>query len=108
MKITVVNTDYNLDKPLSICSAKNLGNYHVLIEFNDGVEKFVDFSKFLSKSQHQSIKKYLDETLFDTFKIIDGHLNWNDYDMIFPIADLYEGKIQFTEHRFLLKNGLIG
>jgi len=93
MKITVINTDTDLDKTLTIISAKNLGNYNILIEFNDGVEKFVDFSDFLSKSQHQSIKKYLDETLFITFKIIDGNLNWNDYDMIFPIADLYEGKI---------------
>ncbi|QBN19844.1 MULTISPECIES: DUF2442 domain-containing protein [Flavobacterium] len=93
MKITVSNTDYNLDKPLSIIKAKNLGNYHILIEFNNGVEKFVDFADFLSKSQHQSIKKYLNETLFGTFKIIDGNLNWNDYDMIFPIADLYDGKI---------------
>ena len=47
MKITVSNTDFNLDKPLTIVSAKNLGNYHILIEFNDGVEKFVDFSNFL-------------------------------------------------------------
>jgi hypothetical protein len=93
MKITVINTHYNLDKPLTISNAKNLGNYHILIAFNDGVEKFVDFSDFISKSQHPSIKKYLDETLFGTFKIIDGNLNWNDYDMIFPIADLYEGKI---------------
>lgn len=93
MKITVINTDKYLDKPLTIISAKNLGNYLILIEFNDGVEKFVDFSAFLSKSQHQSIKKYLNEALFGSFKIIDGNLNWNDFDMIFPIADLYDGKI---------------
>jgi len=93
MKITVSNTDFNLDKPLTIVSAKNLGNYHILIEFNDGVEKFVDFSNFLSKAQHQSIKKYLDEALFGSFTIIDGNLNWNDYDLIFPIADLYDGTI---------------
>lgn len=93
MKITVKTTDTNSHKPLTIIIAKNLGNYHILVEFNDGVEKFVDFSSFLSKSQHQSIKKYLNETLFSTFKIIDGNLNWNDYDMIFPIADLYDGNI---------------
>ncbi len=93
MKITVKTIDTNLDKPISIISAKNLGNYTILVEFKDGVEKFVDFSDFLSKSHHQSIKKYLDETLFDTFKIIDGNLNWNDYDLIFPIAALYDGKI---------------
>ena len=93
MKIIVINTDNYIDKPVTIISAKNLGKYHILIEFNDGVEKFVDFSGFLSNSQHQSIKKYLDEALFGSFKIIDGNLNWNDYDMIFPIADLYDGTI---------------
>jgi hypothetical protein len=36
---------------------------------------------------------YKDEKLFNSYKIIDGNLNWNDYDMIFPISDLYEGKI---------------
>lgn len=93
MKITVINSDNYLEKPLTIINAKNLGNYTILIEFNDGVEKFVDFSEFLLKSQHQSIRKYLDETLFNSFQIVDGNLNWNDYDMIFPLADLYEGKI---------------
>jgi hypothetical protein len=93
MKFTVINTENHLDKQLSILNAKNIGNYHILIEFNDGVEKFVDFSTFLSSSKHQSIRKYLDETLFNSFQIVDGNLNWNDYDMIFPIADLYQGKI---------------
>ncbi len=93
MKFTVINSDNYLDKPLTIINAKNLGNYTILIEFNDGVEKFVDFSEFLLKSQHQPIRKYLDETLFNSFQIVDGNLNWNDYDMIFPLADLYEGKI---------------
>jgi Protein of unknown function (DUF2442) len=93
MKFKVISADNYIDKPLIILNAKNLGNYHILIEFNDGVEKFVDFSRFLSKSQHQSIRKYLDEKLFNSFQIIDGNLNWNDYDMIFPLSDLYEGKI---------------
>ena len=44
-------------------------------------------------SLHPSIRKYLDEARFKLFDIIDGNLNWNDYDMIFPVEDLYEGKI---------------
>lgn len=93
MKITIINSDNYLEKPLTIINAKNLGNYTIIIEFNDGVEKFVDFSEFLLKSQHQSIRKYFDEALFNSFQIVDGNLNWNDYDMIFSLADLYEGKI---------------
>ena len=70
MKITVINTNNYLDKPLKIVNAKNLGNYHIQFEFNDGVEKFVDFSTFLAKSQHQSIKKYLALYLNSTIKSI--------------------------------------
>lgn len=93
MKFTVIYTENHLNKPFTIINAKNLGKYHIKIEFSDGKEKFVGFSTFLLKSQHQSIKKYLDHSLFNSFKIIDGNLNWNDYDMIFPLADLYEGTI---------------
>ena len=50
-------------------------------------------TNFLSKSFHPSISKYLDENLFRNFEIKDGNLNWNDYDLIFPVYDLYEGNI---------------
>lgn len=43
LKITVVNTANYLDKPLTMIKVKSIGNYHILIEFYDGVEKFVDF-----------------------------------------------------------------
>lgn len=78
---------------LKIDSAKYLKDYKIWIKFSDGVEKLVDFKPFLSKSLHPSIKKYLDEKIFSNFSLIDGNLNWNDYDMIFPISDLYDGKI---------------
>jgi hypothetical protein len=68
-------------------------NYIIRIRFNNGVEKLVNFKPFLLNSGHPSIRKYLDEKLFREFKIIDGNLNWNDFDLIFPIEDLLEGKI---------------
>ena len=94
MKIIV---DYKDSKTgineLKIDSAKYLKDYKIWIIFSDGVEKLVDFKPFLSKSLHPSIKKYLDKNIFSNFSLIDGNLNWNDYDMIFPISDLYDGKI---------------
>ena len=39
------------------------------------------------------IKKYLNPDEFKKFTIEYGDLTWNDYDLCFPIADLYEGKI---------------
>lgn len=79
---------------MKIHSAKYLSDYAIRIKFNDGNEKLVDFKPFLSKSLHPSIKKYLEESNFSNFSIIDGNLNWNDYDLIFPISDLYNGKIE--------------
>jgi hypothetical protein len=87
--------DYNevLVDSIEINSAIYIGDYAIRIFFNDGVCKLVDFKSFLEKSTHPSIKKYLDESKFKEFLIVDGNLNWNDYDLIFPIADLYQGFI---------------
>jgi hypothetical protein len=78
---------------LKIDSAKYLSDYVIRIRFSDGKEKLVDFKPFLSKSLHPSIKKYLDENKFSNFSLTDGNLNWNDYDLIFPLSDLYNGQI---------------
>jgi hypothetical protein len=78
---------------LKIDSAKYLSDYAIRIKFSDGNERVVDFKPFLSKTLHPSIKKYLDEKKFSNFLLTDGNLNWNDYDLIFPISDLYSGQI---------------
>ena len=78
---------------LKIDSARYLADYVVRILFNNGTERLVDFKPFLSNTSHPSIKKYLDEKKFSNFNLIDGNLNWNDYDLIFPIWDLYNGRI---------------
>ncbi len=78
---------------IEIKSAKYIGDFAIRIYFNDGVNRLVDFKPFLESSLHPSIRKYLDESLFVKFDIIDGNLNWNDYDLIFPVHDLYEGEI---------------
>jgi hypothetical protein len=79
---------------LKIDSAKYVSDYIIHIKFTDGKVRYVDFKPFLSKSLHQSIRKYLDVNLFSNFLLTDGNLNWNDYDLIFPIADLYNEKIE--------------
>jgi hypothetical protein len=63
------------------------------IAFDDGVERVVDFEPFLSKSLHPDIRKYLDKRRLKKFGVDRGHLDWNDYDLIFPITDLYSGHI---------------
>jgi hypothetical protein len=92
VKITEEYIRYNLDS-VEIKSSRYIGDFAIRIYFSDGVGKLVDFKPFLESSLHPSIRKYLDETRFKEFQIIDGNLNWNDYDMIFPIEDLYQGRV---------------
>jgi hypothetical protein len=92
MKITTEFTQPNYDL-IEIISAIYLGDYALRIYFNDSSNKVVDFKYFLENSMHPSIRKYLDEKMFKEFEIVDGNLNWQDYDLIFPIEDLYQGKI---------------
>ncbi len=70
-----------------------IGDFIIRVFFNNGDEKAVDFKPFLKKSMHIITKKYLDENKFKNFKIVNGNLNWNDYELIFPIYDLYKNQI---------------
>lgn len=92
MKITKEYIDYGFDI-IEITSARYIGDYAIRIFFSNGLNRLVDFKPFLEASLHPSIRKYLDEKKLMDYQIIDGNLNWNDYDLIFPIEDLLEGKI---------------
>ncbi len=93
MKITVDYTENVSTNELSILEAKYIGDYVIRICFNTNEDKVVDFKPFLEHSVHPSIRKYLDEALFTEYKIENGNLNWNDYELIFPISDLYENRL---------------
>jgi hypothetical protein len=92
MKISEEYIDYKV-KVKKVKSASYIGDFAIRIIFSDGYSKLVDFKPFLESSLHPSIRKYLDEAKFKDFKIVDGNLNWNDYDLIFPVDDLYRGII---------------
>ena len=77
---------------LEIESAKYLGDYKIELKFNDGKVNVVDFENFILNSGHPEIRKYSDKTLFKNFNLTYGELEWQDYDLAFPIADLYEKK----------------
>lgn len=78
---------------LSITNAEYLGNYNIRIKFSDGEIRAVDFGDFLKKARNPMTKKYLDESLFKKYSILYGDLVWNDYELCFPIYDLYQGKL---------------
>ena len=95
MKILIDYQESDLStKEIKIIEAKYLSDFIIEVEFSDGLCKSIDFKPFLSKSLHPSITKYLDEDRFSNFKLIDGNLNWNNYDLIFPVWDLYHNKLE--------------
>ena len=78
---------------IDIVDAKIIGDHCLEISFSDGMMQKVDFGPFLAHSLHPEIRKYLDPRHFSGFTIESGDLIWGDYDLCFPIADLYDGKI---------------
>jgi len=74
-------------------AARHVSGHKLGIRFSDGHVSTVDFEPFLESSAHPSIRAYLDLKRFKSFTLEDGMLHWNDFDLVFPMADLYEGQI---------------
>ena len=81
-------------KVVAIESASYVAPYRLRLRFDDGKENLVDFEPFLSASAHPSIRAYLDKTRFKQFTVEDGFLHWDDFSLVFPMAELYEGVIR--------------
>ncbi len=75
---------------LEIESAEYIDGYKLELTFNDGKISIVDFKNFILSSGHPEIKKYQDKNLFKNFNLTYGELEWSDYDLAFPVSDLYE------------------
>jgi prepilin-type N-terminal cleavage/methylation domain-containing protein len=85
-----------MNEYISIKKATYLGEYVIALKFDDDKETIVDFEHFIKSAQHPDIQKYQDPDLFKSFTIKHGDLEWNNYELAFPIYDLYRGTI---EHR---------
>ena len=92
MKIYEEYVPYKTRTP-SIKEASYLGNFIVNIQFSNGETKAIDFKGFLAHSTNPGIEKFRSEAYFKGFEVVDGNLNWYDYEMIFPLKDLYQGEI---------------
>jgi hypothetical protein len=73
--------------------AEHAGDFRIQLSFNDGTQRIVDFGPFLRQSNNPLIQAYLDPAAFARFTVKDGDLIWDDYDLCFPIADLYDGRV---------------
>ena len=77
----------------AIKEAKYKGAYKIELLFSDGFKREIDFKSFLENANNPMTTKYLDKKLFQSFSIEYGDVVWNNYEMCFPIWDLYEGNI---------------
>ncbi len=78
---------------ISIVSARYGNDFKIELSFSDGIKKTVDFFPFLSAARNPMTRKYFDVKNFKSFRVEHGDLIWGDYEMCFPIWDLYEGNI---------------
>ena len=78
---------------LEVTKAEYVSAYKIQVTFNDGKIQVVDFGPFLKKARNPDTTDYRDLKKFKTFRILEGDLVWGDYQMIFPITDLYRGEI---------------
>jgi len=96
MKFEERHINYDSSQNLQIKSAHYIGDYAIRLSFNDGTKKLVDFKPFLEQSSHPDVRKYFNEKEFTSFKIVDGNLDWNDFDLCFPLGDLYQNNLLHT------------
>jgi hypothetical protein len=80
-------------KVINIVRAEPTGEYRLRLCFDDGTEQVVDFQPFLSHSSNPEIRAWLAPERFSTFRIEYGELVWGDYELCFPIIDLYRNCI---------------
>jgi uncharacterized protein DUF2442 len=78
---------------IDVLRAEHAGAHRLRLAFDDGTERIVDFGPFLRNSSHPAIRAFLEPEKFASFRVEHGDLLWGDYELCFPIADLYESHI---------------
>lgn len=91
--IAVAKKQRRMPKVVRIQAVEYTPLYKLRLRFDDGHESLVDFGPFLSQARHPAVQAYYDRKRFRQFTLEDGFLHWNDFDLVFPMADLYAGKI---------------
>ena len=80
---------------LFVIDARYAGDVSLSISFSDGVSRVVDFHSFLTNHPHPQHNRFINPDKFKSFRIEQGNIVWGkDWDMVFPIKDLYRGVIE--------------
>ena len=82
---------------INIVSASQTGEYRISLVFDDNKVQEVDFKPFLLHSHHPEIRAYLAPERFSAFRVEHGDLVWGDFELCFPVIDLYRNTIEHKE-----------
>jgi hypothetical protein len=66
---------------MKVSSVKYLNGYKLLILFEDGISKTVDFEQFLMNSLQPMTNQFMEIELFKQVRIQMGNLTWLDNEM---------------------------
>ena len=79
---------------LRIVSAEYMGGLSLRLTFSDGFVRILDFTEYMLSHPHTQHDPYLNPNRFREYYIDGGNLVWGeDWDMIFPVEDLYNGNL---------------
>ncbi|MDO9162970.1 MAG: DUF2442 domain-containing protein [Methylococcaceae bacterium] len=82
---------------INIISATLIEEYRIQLVFDDNTAQEIDFKPFLTRSHHPDIRAYLDPVRFAGFRVEYGELVWGDYELCFPVIDLYRNTIEHDQ-----------
>ena len=92
---TLVREQKDTHGRIGVFKARYLDGYRLLIEFTDGKQQIVDFTDYLNTSALGYLRRYRDTERFKKFNIEKNNIVWGkNWDLIFPIAQLYQGRIE--------------
>jgi len=78
------------EKSLSIIKAFYLGNHTLLLSFNNGVQKKLDFLPLFQQYLKEDYLQYVQLSRFKKFIVANGNIYWGkNEDVIFPVSFLY-------------------
>jgi hypothetical protein len=92
-RVTGLKPGANETKYLEIAEASYIDGYKLRLVFNDGKKRIMDFESFLRQARNPMITQCRQLRKFKSFHVHQGDVMWGDYEMIFPIMDLYRGEI---------------
>ncbi|QVL50037.1 MAG: DUF2442 domain-containing protein [Thiocapsa sp.] len=78
---------------INITLAEQIDTHCLRLRFDDDTEQVVDFKPFLSHAAHPDIRSWLQPEKFASFRLEYGELVWGDYELCFPMIDLYRNEI---------------